>query len=177
MYKEVGIKRLIKYFFTEIWYWFFLFLPFSPVRIWWLRLGGATIGKNCFVDRIYLMNLDRTGLPGLTLGDDCYLGPLVLLDLAGSISLEDQVTVAAKTTILSHHSVGWSNHPLLQFYPKKVCHTRIAAAAAIGVNCTILPGITIGRESLVAAGAVVNLNLPEHVLAAGVPAKVKKKLK
>lgn len=41
----------------------------------------------------------------------------------------------------------------------------------------ILPGVTIGRESVVAAGAVVTKSVPDHVLVAGVPAKVKKKLK
>lgn len=176
MLKEVGLKRIIKYFFTEIWYGIFLLLPFSPLRIWWLRLGGAKIGRDGFIERIYLMNLDRTGLSGLRLGRDCYLGPLVLLDLAGKISLGDQVTVAAKTTILSHHSVGWGNHPLLKFYPKKVHHTRIESGTAVGVNCTILPGITIGPAVLLAAGSVATGDLPGRVLAAGVPAKVKKQL-
>src|SRR3989338_4475743 len=136
----------------ELWYGVFLLLPYSPVRIWWLRLGRAKIGAHCFIDRIFLMNLDRTGLAGLILGKNCYLGPVVLLDLAGKISLGDQVTVSAKTTILSHHSVGWGNHPLLKFYPKKVLHTKIGSGAVIGVNATILPGVSIGRESMVAAG-------------------------
>jgi len=177
MLKEVGIKRLVKYFFTELWYGIFLLLPYSPLRIWWLKLGGAKIGKNCFVDRVCLMNLDRTGLAGLTLGNNCYLGPLVLLDLAGKISLGDQVTISAKATILSHHSVGWSNHPLLRFYPKKVELTRLKNGVVIGVGAIILPGVAIGRNSLVAAGAVVNTNLPVQIMAAGVPAVVKKKLK
>ena len=82
MIKEIGLSRLIKYFFMELWNSIFLLLPFSPLRIWWLRLGGAKIGRGCVVDRIYLMNLDRTGLSGLSLGNDCYLGPVVLLDLA-----------------------------------------------------------------------------------------------
>ena len=124
MIKEIGLKRIVKYFFMEIWYAIFLLLPYSPLRIWWLRLGGAKIGKHCFVDRFFLMNLDRSGLAGLTLGQDCYLGPLVLLDLAGRVSLGNQVSVAAKATILSHHSVGFSNHPLLKYYPKKVLSTR-----------------------------------------------------
>ena len=177
MLKEVGLKRIIKYFFMEIWYAVFLCLPYSPLRIFWLRLGGAKIGKNCFVERIYLMNLDRTGLIGLTIGNDCYLGPVVLLDLAGRITFGNQVSVTARSSILSHHSVGYNDHPLIKFYPKKVCHTRLESGAVLGVNSLILPGVTVGRESLVAAGAVVITDVPARVMAAGVPAKVKKQLK
>lgn len=42
----------------------------------------------------------------------------------------------------------------------------------IGANATILPGVTIGTHSIVAAGAVVTKDVPPHVLVAGVPAKV-----
>lgn len=177
MLKEVGLKRIIKYFFTEIWYGIFLLLPFSPLRIWWLRLGGAKIGRDGFIERIYLMNLDRTGLSGLRLGRDCYLGPLVLLDLAGKITFGNQVTVTARSSILSHHSVGFSNHPLLKFYPKKVLHTRLESGVVLGVSSLILPGVTVGKESLVAAGAVVRAEVPERTMVAGVPAVVKKKLR
>lgn len=177
MLKEVGLKRIIKYFFMEIWYAVFLLLPYSPLRIFWLRLGGAEIGKHCFVERIFLMNLDRTGLAGLTTGNDCYLGPLVLLDLAGRITLSNQVTITARSSILSHHSVGYNDHPLLRFYPKKVFHTRLESGVVLGVNSLILPGVIVGKESLVAAGSVVRTDVSERVMVAGVPAKVKKQLK
>ena len=42
----------------------------------------------------------------------------------------------------------------------------------IGTNAVILPGVTIGRHSVVAAGAVVTKDVPEHSLVAGVPAKI-----
>jgi acetyltransferase-like isoleucine patch superfamily enzyme len=44
----------------------------------------------------------------------------------------------------------------------------------IGSNATILPGVTIGDNSVIAAGAVVTKDVPENVVAAGVPAKVVK---
>lgn len=177
MFKEVGLKRIWKYLIMEIWYAIFLCLPYSPLRIFWLRFGGATIGKNCFVERIYFLNLDRTGLAGLIMGNDCYLGPLVLLDLAGKITLGNQVTVTARSSMLSHHSVGYHNHPLIKYYPKKVLHTRLESGVVLGVACLILPGVIIGRETLVAAGAVVRTDLPSRVMAAGMPAQIKKHLK
>ena len=46
----------------------------------------------------------------------------------------------------------------------------------IGANVTILPGVTIGNNVIIAAGAVVTKNIPDNVIAGGVPAKVIKEL-
>ena len=46
----------------------------------------------------------------------------------------------------------------------------------IGANAVVLPGVTIGSHSVVAAGAVVTHDVPEHSLVAGVPAVVKRKI-
>ena len=175
--QEVGIARVIKYFIFGLWEFVFRLLPYSPLRIWWMRLGGTKIGSNCFIDRISFISLDRAGLKGLKLGKDCYLGSHVVLDLSGKITLENQVTVSAKSMILSHHSVGFGQHPLLKHYPKQVHHTIIKSGSVLGVNSTILPGIIVREKSLVAAGAVVRKNVPSQKMVAGVPAKVKKSLK
>ena len=46
----------------------------------------------------------------------------------------------------------------------------------IGANAVILPGVTIGHHTVVAAGAVVTKDVPPHSLVAGVPAKIIKQL-
>ena len=46
----------------------------------------------------------------------------------------------------------------------------------IGANAVVLPGVTIGQHSVVAAGAVVTKDVPPHSLVAGVPAKVIKQI-
>ena len=46
----------------------------------------------------------------------------------------------------------------------------------IGGNCTVLPGITVGSNVVIAAGAVVNRDVPDNCVVAGVPAKVIKRL-
>lgn len=45
-----------------------------------------------------------------------------------------------------------------------------------GANCTILPGVTIGDNSVIAAGSVVAKDVPESVMVAGVPCQIKKDL-
>jgi acetyltransferase-like isoleucine patch superfamily enzyme len=57
-----------------------------------------------------------------------------------------------------------------------VAPTVIGRNVWVGVNATILPGISIGEGAIVAAGAVVTQNVPPRTLVAGVPAKVVKQL-
>ena len=47
----------------------------------------------------------------------------------------------------------------------------------LGANVTVLPGVTIGVGSVIAAGAVVTKDVPANMIAAGVPAKVIRKVK
>jgi acetyltransferase-like isoleucine patch superfamily enzyme len=51
-------------------------------------------------------------------------------------------------------------------------HTRIGKYSVIGARSIIMPGITIGDHSIVAAGAVVTKDVPDNVIVAGNPAKV-----
>jgi acetyltransferase-like isoleucine patch superfamily enzyme len=173
--KEIGLKRVFKYLVFSLWQWLFDFLPFSPLRIFWMRLGGATIGSNCVVDKIDFINIDRTGLKGLKIGDDCFIGRSALLDLGGEIVIEKQATISARAIIISHFSVGFSDHPLIKKYPKKIDKTIIGQGCFIGVGAIILSGIKVYAKSLVAAGAVVIKDVPPRTTVAGVPAVVKTK--
>lgn len=174
--QEVGLKRVFKYAVFSFWQAIFDLLPFSPLRIFWLKLAGANIGINTVIDKIDFFNLDRTGLTGLTIGRRCFIGRDALLDLAGKITLEDWVTVSPRVTILSHLTVGFSRHPLLRAYPSQVGSTRLQSGCFIGVNATILHNLTVGSRAVVAAGSVVTTDIPPQALAAGSPAQVKKRL-
>ena len=54
---------------------------------------------------------------------------------------------------------------------------NIEKSLGLGANVTILPGVTIGEGSIIAAGAVVTKDVPANMIAAGVPAKVIRKVK
>src|SRR3989338_4016440 len=174
MLNEIGLARLIRYFIFGLWDLIFGLLPWSPLRVLWMKLFGAKISWSAVVDKVNFMNLDRTGLPGLTLGNKVFLGTGSIIDLAGRIKIEDHATVSPGSIILSHLSVGFSDHPLIKHYPKRVEKTIIGAGVFIGANATVLSGVTIGKETMVGAGSVVTKNIPEKVLAVGVPAEVKK---
>jgi acetyltransferase-like isoleucine patch superfamily enzyme len=93
------------------------------------------------------------------------------LDLGG-ITIEDEVMVAPRVNIMSeNHPVDAANRKTLT--PGKVVIKR---NAWIGAGATILPGVTIGENAVVAAGAVVTKNVPVNTVVAGVPAKTIRKI-
>ncbi len=93
------------------------------------------------------------------------------LDLGG-ITIEDNVMLAPKVSLLSEgHPVSPSDrHSLI------VGHIHIKKNAWIGANATILPGVTIGENAIVAAGAVVSKDVPDNTIAGGIPAKIIKNI-
>lgn len=176
MVREVGIARILKYTVLSVWELLFRIIPFSPLRVMWMNIGGAHISWSAIIDRIYFANLDRTGLSGLVIGKKAFVGVATIIDLAGFVTVEDSATVSPGVAILSHLSVGFSDHPLLRFYPKVVKHTVIKSGSFIGTHSTVLPGVTIGKRSMIGAGSVVTKTIPNDTLAFGVPARVVKKL-
>ncbi len=93
------------------------------------------------------------------------------LDLGG-IVIEDEVLVGPKVSIISEdHPIDPAERKMLRL---KSVH--IKRNAWIGANATILPGVTIGENSIVAAGAVVTKDVPPNSVVGGVPAKLIKQL-
>jgi len=119
---------------------------FTPLYI---NYGKHTkIGKNVFINF------------------DC-----VFLDLGG-ITIEDNVQIAPKVSLLSegHPTAANDRHSLVPG------HILIKKNAWIGANATILPGVTVGENSIVAAGAVVSKDVPDNTIVGGIPAQVIKSL-
>ncbi|RYC67610.1 MULTISPECIES: sugar O-acetyltransferase [Spirosoma] len=93
------------------------------------------------------------------------------LDIGGII-IEDDVQIGPRVNLTSE------NHPLdpadrTTLIPRPVVIKR---NAWIGAGATILPGVTVGENAIVAAGAVVSRDVPPNTVVAGVPARVVKSL-
>jgi acetyltransferase-like isoleucine patch superfamily enzyme len=93
------------------------------------------------------------------------------LDLGG-IAIEDDVMIGPRVNLIS------KSHPLDTANRKVLVLDRILIKrnAWIGAAATILPGVTIGENSVVAAGAVVSKDIADKSVVAGVPARVIKSL-
>ncbi|WP_205273857.1 DapH/DapD/GlmU-related protein [Myroides odoratimimus] len=95
----------------------------------------------------------------------------VFLDLGG-ITIEDGVLIAPKVNLLSEgHSIIPENRNSL--VPG---HIHIKKNAWIGANATILPGVTVGENAIIASGAVVSKDVPDNTIVGGVPAKIIKSI-
>lgn len=128
---------------------------------------GAIIGKRVvFYPDIWLL----TGR-NLKLGDDVDLAYGVLLTTDGGLEIGDRTLIGYGTKILT------GNHriPIL---PEKIFSAghekkpvKIGKDVWIGANCIILPGVSIGDNSVIAGGAVVTSNVESGKIYGGVPAR------
>lgn len=95
------------------------------------------------------------------------------------IVANDRVEIGTGAAIAYGVTILTSADPrtkLRKLYPKMTAPVNIGDYCWIGARSTILPGVTIGECSVVAAGSVVTKDVPPHCLVAGVPAVVKREL-
>lgn len=175
--KEIGFKKAVKFFFTSLALVFYRAMIFPPMRVAFLRLLGAKIGKDCVIHSVNFFNCYRTGFTGFYVGDKCFIGDECLIDLADKVIFEDNVTVSERVTILTHTNVGYRDHPLQKYFTAFCKKVVIRRGAFIGVNATILPGVEVGECAVVGACSLVNKNVSPYTVVGGIPARVIKKLK
>ena len=105
------------------------------------------------------------------IGRSVWIGPQSYLD-ARDLVLGDYVGWGSGAKVLGSMHVGWPvDIPIIQT-DLEIAPVRVEDWADIGVNAVILPGVTIGKGSIVGAGAVVTRDVPAFSKVAGVPARV-----
>jgi acetyltransferase-like isoleucine patch superfamily enzyme len=139
-----------------------------------LRHHGARIGDNIEIHSPLVIHnaSPATGrhYANLMIGHGCYFGREVFFDLKDQIVIEDQVTVSMRVMLLTHTDVGRS--PVATRVPPSHAPIVIRRGAYLGAGAIILPGVEIGAEAVVGAGAVVTHSVLPATMVAGVPARV-----
>ena len=180
--KELGLKKSARFvLYGLIWALYhqiinhLFYLP--PARKFFLTLLGSSIAQDSIIMDVKFFNWHQKGPKGLNIGKKCFIGDDCLLDLYESITLQDHVTLGQRVLVLTHTSVGYSDHPLQKHFPKSKKPVIFKSGCFIGAGSIILPGVTIGEKAFIAAGSVVTQNVPKETVYAGVPAKLIRKLK
>ncbi|WP_124352035.1 acyltransferase [Pseudomonas chlororaphis] len=129
-------------------------------RIWAFThiLPQAKIGQDCNIcDHVFIEN-------------DVVIGDRVTIKCGvqvwDGISIADDVFIGPNATFTN------DRFPRSKVYPESFDRTVICKGASLGANCTILPGITIGENAMIGAGAVVTRSVPANVTVVGNPARI-----
>ena len=129
-------------------------------RVWhWVHIcGQAVIGEKCSLGQnVFVGNRVR-------IGNNC--------KIQNNVSVYDNVTL--EDDVFCGPSMVFTNvyNPRSAVTRKdEYRDTVVRHGATLGANCTIVCGVTIGEFAFVAAGAVINRNVPAYALMAGVPAR------
>lgn len=111
---------------------------------------------------------------GAKIGEDCKISSHSFI--CEGVTIEDRVFVGHNVTFVNDKFPRATvSDGSLQTDEDWVCvPTLVKKGASIGSSATILCGITIGKDAIVGAGAVVTKDVPDNTVVAGVPARVMK---
>lgn len=115
-------------------------------------------------------------LRGVKIGCNVFIGTEVFIDDAepGSVTIEDDVTILAQSTIIGHSYYPFHFSGILEDAMKRR-GVLIKKGAYLGLGSVVLPGVTIGEYSIIGACSLVVENIPAYSMAVGSPAKVIRK--
>ena len=136
----------------------------SDIRERLSEITGQDIDRSTIIFAPFHTNFGRH----ISIGKNVFINHACSFLDMGGIVIEDDVLIGPRVNITSeNHPIDPNNRRAMDL---KAVH--IKRNAWIGAAATILPGVTIGENSVIAAGAVVTKNVPPNVVVGGVPAQI-----
>lgn len=130
------------------------------------RILANKLFKSCGKNFVAEENVRFNVPDNIEIGDDVFLNRGVFLDSKGGIILGNSIVITEGVTIFTHSHTE-DDHALRTYAP-----VIVKDYAKIYSNSTILPGVTIGKQSIVAACSLLDKNVEDNALVGGVPAKI-----
>ena len=145
------------------------------------KLKYLKIGKNTHIgkDSRFLFVTNYGGkkyTPAVEIGNNISIGNRFSALSAAKITIEDHALIASDVLITSeNHGTDPESTPSYSKTPLDEKEVRIGKGCWIGEKVSIMPGVTLGDRTIVAANAVVTKSFPDHCIIGGIPAKIIKK--
>ncbi len=147
------------------------------VKPWHIELFGSPIriGSNITLlgcsDKKTRLTVwsDKSDIDGIVIGDHVLISPGVRISAANSITISDSCMLASHAYITDSDWHGIYDRSLP---PKGKSQVVLEENVWVGDSAIVCKGVTIGKNSIIGAGAVVTSDIPANVVAAGNPAKV-----
>lgn len=140
-----------------------------------LSKSGIKIGNNVSIHKFSIINC--TGVlrnlgEGLLIGDNVGISQNCFIQVRGKVSIGDYVLFGPGVTVISENHIFDNLDIPISMQGEVRKGVIIEDGVWIEARAVILDGVKIGRNSIIAAGSIVNRDIPAFAIAAGVPAKV-----
>ena len=141
----------------------------AEVRDYMRQITGSEIDETLRIFTPFHINYGKK----TTFGRDCFVNFGCTFLALGGITIEDDVFIGPHCVLATeyHPENPETRHSLLT---KPIVVKR---NAWLGANVTVLAGVTIGENAIVAAGSVVTKDVPDNMVVAGSPARVIREIK
>ncbi len=141
----------------------------AEVRDYMRQITGSEIDETLRIFTPFHINYGKK----TTFGRDCFVNFGCTFLALGGITIEDDVFIGPHCVLATeyHPENPETRHSLLT---KPIVVKR---NAWLGANVTVLAGVTIGENAIVAAGSVVTKDVPDNMVVAGSPARVVREIK
>lgn len=142
----------------------------------YIEIGHSTIlGKDCRLEALDEYYGQRFS-PEMIIGEHAVINPLCHIGCINKVFIGNYVTIGERSLIVDHTHGGTIYDDMLLSPRKRPLFSKgpvvIEDNVTLGENCVVLPGVTIGHNSVIGANAVVTKNIPPFSIVGGNPAKV-----
>lgn len=131
-----------------------------------------SVGQQAGIDNgcILWLASEEEAEPKLHLGDRIYIGPYTFVGSYLPLVIGDDTIIGAHSYLITANH-EWKGHQAVRDQGYRAAPVEIGRDVWIGCHCVILPGVTIGDQAIIGAGAVVTKDVPAGETWGGVPAK------
>jgi acetyltransferase-like isoleucine patch superfamily enzyme len=137
---------------------------------------GIEIGDGVIIREYAWLNTRgrrEDGIPALTIGNGTYIGRFAQINAWNDVTIEANVLIADRVYISdAEHHFENREVPIRFQGDYFKAPVRLCSGCWIGIGAVILPGVTVGRNAVVAANAVVREDVPDYTVVGGVPARI-----